>query len=149
MADIHIPELQASFFGFTIGDLKLATFTAVSGLSVEFDVVEFNSMSKTGQKILRKIPGKAKYSAIELKRGYSPDKELYDWFTKVLAAGDLVKRESASIKLFDRKMVPMGEFTLTECWPSKLSVADMSAGSTEVLIESVTIEHEFLDWKKA
>ena len=146
MTITHDLEFQGSYFGFSIDGVEVAMFTAVSGLSLEFDVAEFNTMSLTGAKITKKIPGRPKYSEVVLKRGYSNNKIIYDWFDKVVKAAAAVERKTGSIVVYDRTHAEVGRFNLDKCWPSKLTVSDLSAGGDEVMIEEVTIQHEFLDW---
>ena len=146
MTTTHDKELQGSFFGFSIDGVEIGLFTAVSGLSLEYDVVEFNTVSNDGKKLLIKRPGRPKYAEVVLKRGYSPDKKLYDWFNDVVKAAKPLERKTGSIVLYDRNHKEQARFNLNACWPSKLNVSDLSAGGDEVMIEDVTIQHEFLDW---
>ena len=48
--------------------------------------------------------------------------------------------------IYDRTQAEVARFNLDKCWPSKLSVSDLSAASDEVMIEELTIQHEFIDW---
>jgi len=146
MTVTHDTEFQGSFFGFVMDGVEIATFTAVSGLSLEFEVVEQSSSNANGMKVTKKIPGRPKYSEVVLKRGYSNNKVIYDWFDKVVKAASAVERKTASIVVYDRTHQEIGRWNLDKCWPSKLSASDLGAGGDEVVIEEVTIQHEFLDW---
>ena len=102
-----------------------------------------------GKKVIeRKRPGRPKYSEVVLKRGFTTNKTIHDWFKEVVDAEKPTPYKSASIVLYDRQQAEVGRFTLEACWPSKLSVSDLSAGSDDVMIEELTIQHEFLDWVK-
>ena len=48
----------------------------------------------------------------------------------------------------DRTGEEVARFNLDRCWPSKLSVSDLQAGSDEVMVEEVTIQHELFTWVK-
>jgi phage tail-like protein len=96
--------------------------------------------------IERKRPGKPKYSEVVLKRGFSPDKALYEWFDSVVQAKDKTPYKTGSIVIYDRTQTEVARFNLEQCWPSKLSVSDLSAGSDEVMVEELTIQHELLNW---
>ncbi len=142
----HDLEFQGSFFGFSIDGVEIGLFTKVGGLSLEFNSTEFSTMTGTGSKITIKRPGRAKYTPISLSRGFAPDKKLYDWFDEVVKAAKPVVRKTGAIIVYDRTHAEVARFNIDKCWPSKLSIDELAAGSDAVLIESVTIEHEFLDW---
>lgn len=141
----HDYDFQGSFFSLEIDGLTLAYFTACSGISLEFAVVDFSQAD--GKSVVQsKRPGRPQYSEVVLKRGFTADKALYDWFDSVVQAKDKTAYKTASIVVMDRLAAPVARFNLEQCWPSKLSVSDLSAGSDDVMIEEMTIQHEFLDW---
>jgi phage tail-like protein len=146
MTASHDKEFQGSFFGFSMDGVEVGLFSSVSGLSLEFDVAEIEQQTKEGKKIVKKIPGRPKYSEVVLKRGYSADKKLYEWFDAVVKADAAVMRKTGSIIVYNRNHAEVGRFNIDKAWPSKISATDLSAGSDEVVIEEVTIQHEFLDW---
>ncbi len=138
-------DFQGSFFSLELDDVKLGFFTACSGISIEFDVVSHKTVQAGGKHLERKIPGRAKYGEVVMKRGYSTDKALYDWFEKVVN-GQAFERKTAAIKVMDAEGAVVATFNLDKCWPSKLSGSDLGAKSDEVVIEEVTIQHELLTW---
>lgn len=143
----HDAEFQGSYFSVEVDGITLGYFTACSGLSLEFDVMEQKSQSKDGKtRVVQKIPGRAKYSEVVLKRGFTPSTEMYDWFKEVLDAKDKTPYKTGAIVVFSRIGVEEARFSLLNMWPSKLSVSDLSAGSDEVMVEELTMQHEFIDW---
>jgi phage tail-like protein len=141
----HDADFQGSFFALEIDSINVGWFTGCSGLSLEFDTVSFKEGN--GSMIIeRKRPGKPKYSEVVLKRGFTADKALYDWFDDVVAAKDKTPYKTGSVVLYDRTQKEVARFSLEQCWPSKLSVSDLSAKSDDVMIEELTIQHEFIDW---
>ena len=146
-AKVHDQDFQGSFFALEIDGLTLAWFTGCSGLSLEFDVTTFKEGN--GKKVVeRKRAGKPKYSEVVLKRGFTTSKTIHDWFKEVVDAQKPTPYKTASIVIYDRQQAEAGRFSLEACWPSKLSISDLSAGSDDVMIEELTIQHEFLDWVK-
>jgi len=135
-----------SHFGFKIDGREIATFTAVSGLSMEIAVTEFTEKQFDGPIITQKIPGRTKYSEVTLKRGFTTNQDLYEWFDKVAQAAEELERTTASITIYDRTGAPVATFNLDNCWPSKLTASDLSTGSDDAVIEELTLQHEFLDW---
>jgi phage tail-like protein len=91
----------------------------------------------------RKRPGKQSPKSSE---AAPEDKGLYDWFDKVVQAKDKTPYKTGSIVIYDRTQTEVARFNLEQCWPSKLSVSDLSAGSDEVMVEELTIQHELLNW---
>lgn len=141
----HDDDFQGSFFALEIDGVNLAWFTACSGMSLEFDVTTFkHSNGKTV--VEAKRPGKPKYSEVVLKRGLTKDSALHDWFKTVTDAKDKTPYKTASIVIYDRTQEEAARFNLQQCWPSKLSVSDLNAGSDDVMVEELTIQHEFIDW---
>lgn len=142
----HDDDFQGSFFALKIDGLTLGYFTGCSGLSLEFDVVNFKEGD--GKTIIeRKRPGKPKYSEVVLKRGFTASTSLHDWFKEVIDAAKPTPYKTGAIIIFDRTQKPVAEFSLDTCWPSKLSVSDLKADSDDVMVEELTIQHELLNWK--
>jgi len=146
-AKTHDASYQGSFFALEIDSLTLAWFTGCSGLSIEFDVTTFKEGN--GKKVVeRKRAGKPKYSEVVLKRGFTTNTAVHDWFKEVVDAQKPTPYKTASIVLYDREQTETARFSLEACWPSKLSISDLSSGSDDVMVEELTIQHEFLDWVK-
>lgn len=144
-AKTHDASYQGSFFALEIDGLTLAWFTGCSGLSIEFDVTSYKETN--GKKIVeRKRAGKPKYSEVTLKRGFTTNTAVRDWFDEVVKAEKATPYKTASIVLYDRQQTEAARFNLEACWPSKMSMSDLQSGSDDVLVEELTIQHEFLDW---
>lgn len=141
----HDADFQGSFFSLEIDGLKIAYFTACSGISLEFEPITFKQGD--GKMIVeRKRPGRPKYSEVVLKRGLTADNKLYEWFDDVVKAAKDTPYKTGAIVIYGRDAKEVARFSLLNCWPSKMSVSDLSSGSDDVMIEEVTIQHELLDW---
>jgi len=141
----HDAEFQGSFFAFEVDNVNLAWFTGCSGLSLEFDVIEFKEGDGSSV-VQRKRAGKPKYSEVVLKRGLTTDKAIHDWFKEVTDASVATPYKTASVVIYDRQQTEVARYNLESCWPSKLSVSDLNASSDDVMVEELTIQHEFIDW---
>lgn len=138
---------QGGYFGFELGDKLLGFFTACSGLSSELQVIEQTQMTTAGKRITTKQPGPERtFAEVVLKRGYTKDRTLNDWFDQTVDAGAKVERLAASIVLYTREFDELARFNLEQCFPSKLSVSDLNAGSGEAMVEELTLRHELLVW---
>jgi len=150
MSDAGLPrddDFQGAFFAIEVKGEKLAWFTGCTGISLEFEAVTFNETD--GKSLIeRKRPGRAKYSEVVLKRGFTKDTALYDWFQDVVEAKDKTPYKDGSIVIYDRLQKEGIRFNLRNMWPSKCSVSDVKAGDNSVMIEEVTLQHELLEWAK-
>jgi phage tail-like protein len=142
----HDIEMQGAYFTIEVDSLTLGYFTGCTGLGLEFDVMEHARFTNEGMKVLTKIAGKAKYGEVVLKRGFTPDMELHDWFNEVVKAAGETPYKTGSIVIFSRIGEEVARFSLLNMWPSKMSVSDLNAGNDEVMIEEFTIVHELIDW---
>jgi len=145
MADEHDLEHLGSQFALELEGLEMAQFTGVSGLCYTTDVVEYQD-SLMGKVIIRKRPGRTKYDDIVLKRGLSASRTLTDWHQKVLDGA--VERANGSIVIYDSADTELERWNFERGWPSKWSASDLDAGSDSVVIEELTITHEYLERAK-
>lgn len=138
---------QGGYFSFELDGTQLAFFTSCSGLSSEVDVIEQTQMTTTGKKITTKQPGPSRtYSEVVLKRGFTKDRALNDWFDATVDAASKVERKTGSIVILSRDFKEIARFNMEGCFPSKLSVSDLNAGSGEAMVEELTIRHDELLW---
>jgi phage tail-like protein len=145
LATDHDADFQGSYFELIMDGLSIGWFTACSGLTLEFEAIKFKEGN--GSKIIeRKRPGHASYEQIVLKRGFTQNKALYDWFTEVSEADAATPYKTGAINIYDRTQKKVATFNINQAWPSKLSVSDLNSSSDEVMVEELTIEHEFIDW---
>ena len=141
----HDADFQGAFFALEIAGVSLAWFTGCSGISMEYDAVTFKEANGSSV-VERKRPGKPKYSEVVLKRGFTADRAVHDWFDEVVKSEKVTPYKTASVVIYSREQKEVARFNFEQCWPSKLSVSDLNSGSDEVMIEELTIQHEFLDW---
>ena len=141
MADEHDFEHLGSQFALELEGVELARFTGCSGLAITTEVVEYQD-SLGGNPITRKRPGRTKYDDIVLKRGLSASKSLTDWHQKVVDGA--AERANGSIVIYDSTGAEVDRWNFEAGWPSKWSGSDLSADSDDVMIEELTISHEFI-----
>jgi phage tail-like protein len=147
MAATDFTAAHGGYFGFELGNVPLGFFTACSGLSSEVDVIEQTQMTEAGKKVTTKQPGPSRtFAEVVLKRGFTKDRALNDWFDKTVDAGEDVDRQTGSIVIYSRTFQEIARFNLDKCFPSKLSISDLNAGSGEAMVEELTIRHDELTW---
>jgi phage tail-like protein len=139
----HDLEYLGSQFGLEIDGVELARFTGISGLGYESEVVTFQDTLADGKIITRKRPGRISFPDIVLKRGLSADNALVDWYQTVVDGS--VERKSGSIVIYDQTSTEIGRWNFENAWISKWSASDLDAGTDDIMIEEITIAHEYLE----
>lgn len=117
-------------------------FTECSGIGSEHEIVEHKVVDKQGHEIVRKIPGRMKYTDITLKRGITSAMDLWEWRDEIVKGDAISARKNATITMLDRTYSPVATWHFTNAWPSKLTGPSMKADSNEIGVEEVVIVHE-------
>ena len=129
-------------FRVEIDGIPTASFSEVSGLEVEIDVVEYRNGNDT-QNSVRKLPGLNKVTDITLKRGITLDSSLWDWINSFVQGN--VSRRTMSIILQDELHNDVIRWSLSNAWPRKWGGPVFNAKSNEVAIETLVISYERLE----
>jgi phage tail-like protein len=128
-------------FRVEIDGVVKAGFSEVSGLEADVSVVEYREGGDSLS--VHKLPGRAKYANLTLKRGYSESRDLWDWFKDILT-GHLVRKQVA-IVVTDEAGADKARYVLYEAWPAKYAWGPLVAKGNDVLIETLELTHEGFD----
>lgn len=120
-------------------------FTEVSGLDVEVEVVEHKVMAANNQTIIRKMPGRSTAGEITLKRAVTTNRDIWDWRKTVEEGGVATARTNGTISLLSQEGDPVASWDLVAAWPSKVNATTLDSGSTDVLMEEMTIVFESMN----
>ncbi len=134
-------------FRVEIDNTHVASFSEVSGLTAEGDSVDYRE-GKDAQNNVRKLVGLRKYGTITLKRGYTKDTTLWDWYSAV-ATGGATARRNGTIVLRDETQKDVLFFHFSNGFLNKIEGPHMTASGNEVGIESAELIHEGLTIKLA
>jgi len=130
----------ANRYSVAIDGITDAVFKEVSGLEIEFEVVDEKDQSGFNPTGARKRPGRVKYGDISLKRNYGPDNQFYLWMKDVVdGKSEALIRKDGSIFMHDRTGGIVGEWVFSGSFISSWSVSDLDAGSDDVMEESITL----------
>jgi len=130
----------ASFnFLLEIDGIVKAGFSEVTGLNSESNVIEYREGNEGITP--RKLPGLNKFGNVTLKRGVSPDVDMFNWHKDVMD-GDIRRVTSVSIVLRDEKQIEAVRWNLLNAWPVKWIGPDLKASASEIAIEALEITHE-------
>jgi phage tail-like protein len=131
------PYAQYNFI-LEIEGTTAAGFAEVGGLSMEQDIIEYREGSDTAT--VRKLPGLRKYGNISLKRGYTQNRELWEW--RKTTIDGLTERKSGAVILRDEAGEPALRWEFREGWVSKYEGPALKATANEAAMESIEIAVE-------
>ena len=106
----------------------------------ETEVIEYQDGEDI---VLRKRPGRTKYSNLTLKRGYINTDELWKWRKAVIDGK--VERKSGSVILCGDDGGEIMRYNFFEAWPSKWKGFTLDGKGTDVNVEEMELAIERLD----
>jgi len=128
-------------FQLEIDGVPLGAFSECSGLTAEGDAVDYREGTDL-QHNVRKLVGLRKYSNLTLKRGYTQDKSLWQWFGNIV--NGIPDRRNVTIVLMNEQRQPVLRWHAENAWINKIEGPSMKASGNEVAMESVELIHEGL-----
>lgn len=124
-----------------IDGVTVAGFSECTGLTTESDGIEYRNGDE--DITVRKLPGLKKFTNINLKRGYTDSKELWQWRKKVMDGK--TERQSGSIVLLNEMREEVLRWNFREAWPNKWAGPTLNAKNNEVAIEELEFMIEGLE----
>lgn len=122
-----------------IEGVAVAAFSECSGLTAEGDAVDYREGTEPTNNV-RKLVGLRKFTNIMLKRGYTKDKLLWDWYASV--ANGEPSRKNLTITLKNEHRDDVIRWHAVQVWINKIEGPSMKAAGNEVALESVELVHE-------
>lgn len=112
-------------------------FKSVSGLSRETEVVEYieNMYDYT-----HKLPGRETVGEVTFERGMYSTPTLEKKYREIFS--NKATRRDVTISICDRFGKERRKFQLGDCWFSGYEVSDLDAESSDVIIETLTLQFE-------
>jgi phage tail-like protein len=127
-------------FKVEIEGVTVGAFQEVSGLESITEVIEYQDGADI---ILRKRPGRTKYSNIVLKRGFTATDDLWTW-RKAVVDGK-VERKSGSIIIAGDDASEIMRYNFFEAWPCRWRSSMLDGKGHGVVIEEVEIALEKIE----
>src|SRR5262245_27783842 len=124
-----------------IDNIPSGAFSECSGLTAEGDAVDYREGADL-QPNVRKQVGLRKVTNIMLKRGYTQDKPLWDWYTNI--HNGVADRRNVTIILMNEERKAVLRWHAENAWINKIEGPSFKASGNEVAIESVELIHEGL-----
>lgn len=126
-------------FNVVIDGLDLGSFTALEGLSFEYEVKTYAEGGENGY--VHQLPGRLKFGNIKLTRPVDPQtKALGIWF-RLLAKGVATRRHTATVVAFNDNGEPVSEWTFLGVWPVRYTGPTFSTVNGKVAAETFEFAH--------
>jgi phage tail-like protein len=125
-----LPEIT---FLVEISGVTIGQFCECTGLSVEYDVMEYAEGGNND--FVHRLRGRARYPTISLRRGVTSQDALLKWFF------DGPQADRLTITLMDQAASPIRTFGFVSPFPIKWSGPDMASASNGTAMESLEIGH--------
>ncbi len=118
-------------------------FSELGGISSELEQAEYMEVGPTGNPIFGRFLGKAKPPTVTLKRAMGEGNDshwVWLWHAQARMGGGTAYVNT------DLKLIPAGKpdstrtYTLHNAIPTKVELAGMKAGGTEVVIQTLTLQ---------
>lgn len=123
-------------FKVQIDNTDVAAFSEASGLTFDVDPVEYREGTDLPLHV-RKLTGLRKFANIALKRGFTDNRELWDWYKAVL--NGTVERRDGAVILLDEDRNEVLRWNFEGGWICKWEGPSMNATANDVAIESIEI----------
>ena len=128
-------------FQVEIDGIASSRFLECTGLGSEVAVIEYREGGDPTA--VRKLPGRASFSDITLKRGVTGSRDLYDWHRSLLQGQ--IDRRNGQIILLDDAGAEVVRWVLSEAWPRKWVGPELNALSNELAIETFVLACESIE----
>lgn len=125
-------------------------FQEVSGLSVE---VETETLREGGENRFEyKLPKRAKYPNLILKRGLLKGSAFLNWFKSAMNTYFIVavydfKPADITITLLDEADEPVAVWNVVQAYPLKWSMSDLKSSENAVVVESIELAYQYFERK--
>ena len=126
-----------------IDGISNASFQEVGGIDATTDMIEY----REGGNILgvRKLPGQTKHSNLTLKRGYTPDDQLFKWYEDVMTGRTEKIRKNVSVVQLDMAGNEVMRWNLFNAFPAKYTAQTFNAKGNDLSIEALEVAYERIE----
>ncbi len=122
------------------------SFSELSGINSEVESSEYISVDPQGNINHTKQYGKTKPPTITLKRGVDNDGHMWVWHQQVLQ-GNPAGRKTATLTLQDAQGTNFQKYVMEGAWLAKLEIGGLKAGDSAVVMETVQIVCDYIEFQ--
>lgn len=125
-------------------DLEAGTvdtrFQEVSGLAAEVTVEE---LAEGGEnRFAHRLPGRAKYGNLVLRRGMVTDSALQRWCEDAILHFQF-KPVTVNVTLLNEKHEPLVAWRFERAWPVKWALSDFKAQENAIVVETLELAYSY------
>lgn len=120
-------------------------FQEVTGLNAELGTENFEEGGEN--RFSHRLPTRAKFNNLTLKRGMLIDTKLRKWFEDAIYQFDF-KPLTVTVMLLNDGGEVISSWEFKSVWPVKWSVSDLKATENALVIETVELAYQFFERKK-
>jgi phage tail-like protein len=134
---------QSSNFAVEIDGISAGSFMSVEGIGMETDVIRYREGND--DELMRLTNGISQGGPIVLRSVFDPDdSSMWDWYQYTI--DQEAERRAMSIIFFDKGNTEAHRFNFFECWPSAYYLEPLDAQKSDVNVEVVVIQFEWMEW---
>lgn len=134
-------HFRVEFVGFLPSDGKDTRFQEVSGLSAEIGTEEV--LEGGENRFSHRLPTRAKYSNLVLKRGFLKDSELIKWCKDAIENLQF-EPKTVNVTLLNEQHQPLAEtYSFIRAWPVKWSISDFKAQENAIVVETLELAYNY------
>jgi len=115
-------------------------FQEVSGLTAEVGVEELTEGGEN--RFSHRLPTRAKYGNLILKRGFLKDSKLIEWFANAVEGFEF-EPVDVFVTLLDEKQAPLLGWNFVRAWPVKWSVSDFKSMDNSIVVDSIELAYNY------
>ncbi len=117
-----------------------ARFQTVSGLSVEYDMEEYKEGGEN--RFIHKLPARAKYADLALKRGMLTDSEVIQWFLAAFRDREFAPAD-VNVILMNEQSAPLRTWKVAHAIPKKWSVREFNSMDNTIVVETMELFYRY------
>lgn len=137
MATNSYDPASSFHFKVEIDGLELGTWTAVDGLTAEYEVQDYKEGGQNG--FVHKLPGRLTYGVVTLSRPVDKDSgKVATWFSSLQAT---VKKWTANITCYNENNEVVTQWNLVDVYPKKWTGPNFASTQNQVAIEKLELIH--------
>lgn len=132
-------HFRVDFVGLASGTVD-SRFQEVSGLAAELTVEE---LAEGGEnRFAHRLPGRAKYGNLVLRRGMLTDSALRGWCEDAILHFQF-QPVTVNVTLLNEEHEPLAAWRFERAWPVKWALSDFKAQENAIVVETLELAYSY------
>ncbi len=133
-------HFKVEFIGVADGNDSDTRFQEVSGLNMELGTEEVIEGGEN--RFSHKLPDRAKYGNLVLKRGMLRDSQLISWCKDAIENFNFSPVE-VIVMLLNENHEPLASWTFSKVWPVKWNISDFKSTDNSIVVETLELAYNY------